>query len=162
MVMPPFRVGMGYDAHRLVADRRLVLGGVTIPHSTGLLGHSDADVVVHVIIDALIGAANLGSIGLLFPDSDPQYKGIASIRLLEIVMARVRATGYELGNVDVVVVAQKPKIMPYREAMITTVAGVLGGDVSQVSIKATTTETLGFEGREEGISAHAVAIIYRV
>jgi len=162
MVIPPFRVGMGYDAHRLVNDRRLVLGGVTIPHSTGLLGHSDADVLVHVIIDALIGAANLGSIGVLFPDSDPQYKGIASIRLLEIVMARVRATGYELGNVDVVVVAQKPKIMPYREEMITTVAGVLGVDVSQVSIKATTTETLGFEGREEGISAHAVAIIYRV
>ncbi len=162
MVMPPFRVGMGYDAHRLVVGRDLVLGGVTIPHSTGLLGHSDADVLVHVMIDALIGAANLGSIGLLFPDSDPQYQGVASVRLLETVMGRVRAMGYELGNVDGVVVAQNPKIMPYRDAMITTVAGALGVDIGQVSIKATTTESLGFEGREEGISAHAVAIIYRV
>lgn len=160
--MPPFRVGVGYDAHRLVPGRPLVLGGITIPHATGLLGHSDADVLVHVIIDALIGAANLGSIGLLFPDTDPQYKGIASVKLLEQVMHRVRDMGYELGNVDTVLVAQAPKLMPYRDAMQATVAEVLRVDPMQVSIKATTTETLGFEGRSEGISAHAVAVLYRV
>lgn len=153
---------MGFDAHRLVQGRPLILGGVTIPHSTGLLGHSDADVLVHVIIDALIGAANLGSIGLLFPDSDIQYKGVASTVLLSQVVTLVRDAGFEIGNIDTVLVAQAPKLMPYRDEMRSVLSAVLGVGTDQISIKATTTETLGYEGRSEGISAHAVAIIYRV
>jgi 2-C-methyl-D-erythritol 2,4-cyclodiphosphate synthase len=161
MVAPPFRIGMGYDAHRLVENRPLILGGVHIPYSLGLLGHSDADVLVHVIIDALIGAANLGSIGQLFPDSDPQYKGVASTDLLAQVAIRVREAGYEIGNIDTVLVAQAPKVMPYSAQMKSVIAAVIGVDIQQISIKATTTETLGFEGRGEGISAHAVALLYR-
>lgn len=157
----PFRVGVGFDAHRLVGDRPLILGGVEIPHHSGLLGHSDADVLTHVIIDALIGAANLGSIGLLFPDSDPRYKGIASITLLDQVVERVHENGFIVGNVDTVVVAQTPKLMPYRDQMILQLSQTLRTDPNNISVKATTTETLGYEGSGEGISAHAVVLIYR-
>jgi 2-C-methyl-D-erythritol 2,4-cyclodiphosphate synthase len=162
MVTFPFRVGMGVDAHALVEGRPLILGGVHIPHPKGLLGHSDADVLTHVIIDAVIGAAGLGSIGMLFPDTDPQYKGIASTALLANVVGRIRDIGFEVGNIDAVVVAQAPKIMPHRDAMRECLAMTLGIDISAVSLKATTTERLGFEGREEGISAHAVALIYHL
>lgn len=161
MVGQPFRIGIGYDAHALTEGRPLILGGVHIPHPYGLMGHSDADVLTHVMIDALIGAANLGSIGMLFPDTDPQYKGIASVRLLGKVVDRVHALGYKVGNVDSVIVAQAPKLMPYRDAMQATLADWLQVDLDQVSIKATTTENLGFEGEKRGISAHAVALLVR-
>ncbi len=161
MVALPFRVGIGFDAHAFSADRPLILGGVLIPHRHGLSGHSDADVLTHVIIDALIGAANLGSIGVLFPDTDPQYKGIESIKLLEKVVNLVHQSGYVIGNVDTVIVAQAPKLMPHRQAMQNNLATALQVDLDQVSVKATTTEKLGFEGQELGISAHAVVLLVR-
>lgn len=154
------RMGYGYDAHKLVPGRPLVLCGVQVPHEKGLLGHSDADVALHALMDALLGAAALGDIGTHFPDSDNAYRGISSLLLLGRVAELLRAGGYATCNVDVTIVAQRPKIKPYRERMIRTVAEALGVPEGCVSIKATTTEGMGFEGQEIGISAHAVATIY--
>ncbi len=153
------RIGIGYDVHQLVSDRPLWLGGVLIPHSLGLLGHSDADVLLHAICDALLGAAALGDIGKHFPDKDPQYKNIDSKILLLHCGELLRREGYRIENIDSIVVAQQPKIAPHIPAMRQTIADTLGIEVSQVSVKATTTEHLGFEGREEGISAHAVVLL---
>ena len=153
------RIGIGYDVHQLVPDRQLWLGGVLIPHSLGLLGHSDADVLLHAICDALLGAAALGDIGKHFPDKDPQYKNIDSKILLCHCGELLRREGYRIENIDSIVVAQQPKIAPHIPAICQTIADTLGIDVSQVSVKATTTEHLGFEGREEGISAHAVVLL---
>lgn len=153
------RIGHGYDVHRLIAGRKLVLGGVEIPYILGLDGHSDADVLLHAIMDALLGAAALGDIGRLYPDTDPAYKGISSVLLLETVAARIREAGYEVGNVDATVIAQKPKLAPHIPAMREIVAKTLGVDLDQINIKATTEEHLGFSGREEGIAAHAVCIL---
>ena len=154
-----FRVGFGYDVHRLGEGEELWLGGILIPHSKGSIGHSDADVLLHVICDALLGAANLRDIGYHFPDTDPIYKGIDSKKLLKEVMDLVRKEGYHLGNVDATVALQQPKIKPYVEEMKTCIAEVMEVDPSQVSVKATTTEKLGFVGREEGIEAYAVVLI---
>lgn len=153
------RIGHGYDVHRLIAGRKLVLGGVEIPYILGLDGHSDADVLLHAIMDALLGAAALGDIGRLFPDTDPAYKGISSVLLLETVAARIWKAGYEVGNVDATVIAQKPKLAPHIPAMREIVAKTLGVDLDQINIKATTEEHLGFSGREEGIAAHAVCLL---
>ena len=153
------RIGIGYDVHQLVPDRQLWLGGVLIPHSLGLLGHSDADVLLHAICDALLGAAALGDIGKHFPDKDPQYKNIDSKILLRHRGELLRNEGYTIANIDSIVVAQQPKIAPHIPTMRQTIADTLGIDISQVSVKATTTEHLGFEGREEGISAHAVVLL---
>ena len=156
------RVGMGYDVHRLVEGRDLILGGVQIPYEKGLLGHSDADVLLHAIMDALLGAAALGDIGKHFPDSDEAYKGISSIRLLEKVGELLEEHFYFIGNVDATVIAQRPKLAPYREEMRENVAKALGISVDQVSIKATTEEGLGFTGTGEGISAQAIALLESV
>jgi 2-C-methyl-D-erythritol 4-phosphate cytidylyltransferase/2-C-methyl-D-erythritol 2,4-cyclodiphosphate synthase len=156
------RVGHGYDVHRLVAGRRLVLGGVEIEHPAGLLGHSDADVLVHAVIDALLGAAAMGDIGLLFPDSDERYRGISSIKLLSETAERLAGAGYAVGNIDVTAVCERPKLRPYIEAMRRNMAAALGIGAGGVSVKATTEEGLGFTGGGEGIAAHAVAsLIYR-
>lgn len=156
------RIGHGYDAHRLVVGRELVLGGVTIPHELGLLGHSDADVLVHAICDALLGALGAGDLGRHFPDSDPAYKGISSLRLLQKVMVLASSRGYEVGNIDATIVAQKPKLSPYIEAMCAQIAQHCGTEAASVNVKATTTETMGFEGRSEGISCHAVVLLQRL
>ncbi|MGO5164735.1 MULTISPECIES: 2-C-methyl-D-erythritol 2,4-cyclodiphosphate synthase [unclassified Candidatus Paralachnospira] len=156
------RVGMGYDVHRLVEGRDLILGGVQIPYEKGLLGHSDADVLLHAIMDALLGAAALGDIGKHFPDSDEAYKGISSIRLLEKVGELLEEHFYFIGNIDATVIAQRPKLAPYREEMRENVAKALGISVDQVSIKATTEEGLGFTGTGEGISAQAIALLESV
>lgn len=153
------RVGIGYDVHRLVEDRRLVLGGVEIPHTLGLLGHSDADVLVHAIMDALLGAAALGDIGQHFPDTDPAYEGADSMELLAHVAELLRTEGYVVENIDATVIAQKPKLAAYLPQMKNNVAQRLQIDPSQVNIKATTEERLGFTGREEGISAQAVCAL---
>ena len=153
------RIGIGYDVHQLVSDRPLWLGGVLIPHSLGLLGHSDADVLLHAICDALLGAAALGDIGKHFPDKDPQYKNIDSKILLRHCGELLQHEGYTIANIDSIVVAQQPKIAPHIPAMRQTIADTLGIDVGQVSVKATTAEHLGFEGREEGISAHAIVLL---
>ena len=155
------RFGMGYDVHRLVAGRKLVLGGVEIPHSVGLLGHSDADVLLHAISDALLGAAALGDIGRHFPDTDPAFEGADSMKLLGHVVELLREKGYVTGNVDATIVAQKPKLMPYIPRMNENIARVLGVALDQVNVKATTEERLGFTGAEEGISAYAVVGIGR-
>ncbi len=155
------RVGMGYDVHRLEADRPFWLGGIQIPHTHGAVGHSDADVLIHVICDALLGAANLRDIGYHFADTDPQYKGIDSKILLRRVMALVREAGYEVSNVDATVCLQRPKVNPYVTDMQACLAEVMGVAPEDVSLKATTTERLGFVGREEGVSAYAVALVYR-
>ena len=154
------RVGHGYDAHQLAEDRRLILGGVEIPYEKGLLGHSDADVLVHAVIDALLGAAALGDIGQHFPDKDPQYKGISSILLLKETAAILQKAGFVLHNVDATLIAQRPKLAAYIPQMRQNMADALGLAVSRVSVKATTTEGMGFEGAGEGISAHAVALLY--
>lgn len=154
-----FRVGYGYDVHRFAADRRLWLCGVEIPADRGLLGHSDADVALHALCDALLGAAALRDIGYHFPDTDPAYAGADSKRLLAEVARMVRDKGYSIGNVDVTIIAQAPKLAPYIEAMRAKVAEVLNLDIDDVSVKATTTEHLGFTGRKEGIAASAVALI---
>jgi len=159
--MPDFRVGQGYDAHRLAQGRRLVLCGVLIDHDRGLDGHSDADVAVHALMDALLGALGLGDIGRHFPDSDPRYKGADSMKLLEAVMAMVAERGYRVGNVDITIVAQKPKLAGYMAQMRTNIAGGLGIDADRVNVKATTTERMGFEGEELGISAQATVLIYQ-
>ncbi len=153
------RIGFGYDVHRLVPDRELWLGGVKIEHELGLLGHSDADVVIHALCDALLGAACLRDIGYHFPDTDPRYKGIDSRKLLREVNRLIREQGYTLGNCDITICAERPKINPHIPAMQEQLAACLECELSQVSIKATTTERLGFTGREEGISAYAVALI---
>ena len=156
-----FRIGQGYDVHRLVPGRELVLCGVKIPHSTGLLGHSDADVAVHALMDALIGALALGDIGGFFPDTDPAYAGADSMKLLEQVLADPRVRDWRVENLDLTIVAQKPRLLPYRETMRQNHAAALRICVGQVSVKATTTEKLGFEGREEGISASCVVLLSR-
>ena len=153
------RIGTGYDVHKLVPDRKLILGGVTIPYEFGLLGHSDADVITHAIMDALLGAAALGDIGQHFPDTDPRYEGADSISLLKEVANILAREGYKIGNIDSTIIAQKPKLMNYLPEMRKNVAEALGIDLNQVSIKATTEEHLGFTGRGEGISASAVCIL---
>ncbi|MDE7244269.1 MAG: 2-C-methyl-D-erythritol 2,4-cyclodiphosphate synthase [Oscillospiraceae bacterium] len=153
------RIGYGYDVHRLTEGRPLVLGGVTIPFEKGLDGHSDADVVLHALMDALLGAAALGDIGRLFPDNDPQYLGIDSRVLLRKVAGTLRENGYAVGNVDITLVAQRPKIAPYVPQMRQNIAADLGIAAAAVSVKATTEERLGFTGSGEGMSAHAVALI---
>ena len=153
------RIGVGYDVHRLVEDRKLILGGVEIPWEKGLLGHSDADVLVHAVMDALLGAAALGDIGQHFPDTDPAYKGADSLQLLSKVGEILKEAGYQIGNVDATVVAQRPKLAPYREQMRVNMARALSVDASQISVKATTEEGLGFTGAGEGISAQAVALL---
>ena len=159
--MQNFRIGQGYDVHRLTADRKLILGGVEIPHTTGLLGHSDADVLVHAIMDALLGAASLGDIGKLFPDSDPAFKNADSLKLAGIVANTIAEDGWSIGNIDSTIVAQKPKLAPYIEKMRGNIANALGISITQISIKATTEEKLGFTGSCEGIAAQAVALICR-
>jgi len=153
------RIGIGYDVHALAAGRPLVIGGVTVPHSRGLAGHSDADVLLHAICDALLGALALGDLGMHFPDTDPRWKGADSRTLLRHVMSLVRARGYAVANLDATVIAQAPKLAPFIQAMRDNVAADVGCDTSCVSIKATTTERLGFAGREEGIAAEAVVLV---
>ena len=153
------RVGMGYDVHKLVEGRDLILGGVKIPHTLGLLGHSDADVLLHAIMDALLGAAALGDIGKHFPDTDPKYKGISSIKLLEHVAKLIEEKGYVVENIDATIIAQKPKMRPYIEEMEKNIAAALHIDVSQINVKATTEEGLGFTGMEQGISSQAICAL---
>ena len=153
------RIGTGYDVHALAEGLPLWLGGVSVPHSHGLVGHSDADVLLHAVCDALLGAAALGDIGQHFPDTDPAYKGISSLKLLAHVGALLRDHGYSVGNIDSTVVAQRPKLAPYILQMRRNIADTLGTALDNISVKATTTEHLGFEGRCEGISAQAVALI---
>ena len=153
------RIGHGMDVHRLVEGRKLILCGVAVPHTLGLLGHSDADVATHALMDALLGAAALGDIGKLFPDTDMQYKGADSIELLKVVMARLREKGYAPVNADVTIVAQKPKLRTYIDQMRARLAEAMHMDADLVNVKATTTEHMGFEGEEKGISAHVVCLI---
>jgi 2-C-methyl-D-erythritol 2,4-cyclodiphosphate synthase len=159
--LPPFRIGQGYDCHRLVEGRKLIIGGVTIPHRTGLLGHSDADVLLHAITDAILGAAGLGDIGRHFPDTDPRFAGADSRVLLREACKRVREAGYAIGNIDATIIAQAPKMAPHVPLMVENVAADLEVAPSQVNIKAKTNEKMGFLGREEGIAVEAVALIYR-
>lgn len=153
------RIGHGYDVHKLVEGRKLIVGGVEIEHEKGLLGHSDADVLLHAVSDALLGAAAMGDIGCLFPDNDEKYKGADSLVLLKEVVRVIKSEGYMVGNVDATLIAQRPKMRPFIDKMRENVASVCGVSVDFVSIKATTEEKLGFTGREEGISAHAVCLI---
>ncbi len=153
------RIGTGYDVHKLVPGRKLILGGVTVPYELGLDGHSDADVITHAIMDALLGAAALGDIGQHFPDNDPAYKGADSIKLLQEVGHILEREGYKIGNIDSTIIAQKPKLMNFLPEMRKNVADALNIDINQVSIKATTEEHLGFTGRGEGISSQAVALL---
>ena len=157
--MTNLRIGHGYDVHKLVAERDLIIGGVNIPHDKGLLGHSDADVLVHAIMDSIIGAMALGDIGKHFPDTDDKYKGISSISLLESVCTLMGREGYSIVNVDATVIAQKPKLASYIPSMRENIARALSCNVSCINIKATTEEKLGFTGNEEGISAHSVVLI---
>ena len=154
-----YRFGTGFDCHKLVENRKLILGGIEIPHDKGLLGHSDADVATHALMDSMLGAAALGDIGKLFPDTDEQYRGADSVKLLEHVCKVLREHGYTLVNADVTIVAQKPKLRPFIDQMRARLAEAIGVSVDQISVKATTTERLGFEGEEKGISAHAVCLI---
>lgn len=156
-----FRIGHGYDVHRLVPGRTLVLGGVTIPHDLGLDGHSDADVLLHAMMDAVLGALALGDIGQHFPDTDSQYSGVSSLKLLEEVVSFMTDKGYVLGNMDATVLAQHPRLSPFIPAMRTTIAAAFGTTADNVSIKATTEEHLGFTGRCEGIAAHAVCLLMK-
>ena len=153
------RIGHGYDVHKLVEGRDLILGGVKIDHHLGLLGHSDADVLLHAVSDALLGAAGLGDIGKHFPDTDPQYKGADSLKLLEIVAQRVKEAGYRVSNIDVTMIAQKPKLKDYSPQMRENIAFAVGIGADRVNVKATTEEKLGFTGREEGLSCHAVCLL---
>lgn len=155
------RIGHGYDVHRLVSGRKLILGGVEIPHETGLLGHSDADVLLHAISDAILGAIGEGDIGRHFPDTDPAYKGASSIKLLQQVMILAENKGYRIGNLDATIVAQKPKLAPYISRMRINIAEALNCDGERVNVKATTTEELGFAGRKEGIAAYSVVLLER-
>ncbi len=156
-----FRVGHGYDVHRLVEDRPLILGGVSIPYERGLLGHSDADVLVHAVMDALLGAVALGDIGYHFPDTDPTYKGADSLLLLKRVGEMLKARGYEIGNIDATVLAQKPKLRPYIDQMRENIAHALNCPSENVNVKATTEEGLGFTGTGDGIASHAVALVVK-
>ena len=156
------RIGMGYDVHKLVENRKLILGGVEIPYELGLLGHSDADVVVHAIMDGLLGAAALGDIGKHFPDTDPQYKGISSIKLLEHVGTLLKDNNYKIGNIDATIICQRPKLSPYKDEMIRNVANALNISEKQVCIKATTEEGLGFTGEGLGISSQAIVLLEEV
>ena len=153
------RVGLGYDVHKLVEDRKLILGGVEIPYEKGLLGHSDADVVVHAIMDALLGAAALGDIGKHFPDTDDRYKGVSSIKLLHHVGELLRENNFKIGNIDATIICQKPKLAPFRDEMVKNVAKALNIEESRVCIKATTEEGLGFTGEGLGISSQAIALL---
>ncbi|QIL69601.1 2-C-methyl-D-erythritol 2,4-cyclodiphosphate synthase [Diaphorobacter sp. HDW4B] len=159
---PPFRVGEGWDVHALVPGRKLIIGGVDIPHTAGLLGHSDADVLLHAITDALLGAAALGDIGRHFPDTDPQFKGAKSDVLLAEAARRVRAAGYEIGNIDSTVIAQAPKLAPHIGAMCAVIAKTLGLEIDQVNVKAKTAEKLGPVGQGLAIEANAAAMLFRV
>lgn len=156
------RIGHGYDVHRLVPERKLILGGVEIDHERGLLGHSDADVLTHALMDAMLGAASLGDIGLHFPDNDEKYKGISSILLLKEVKKAVAEKGYRLGNADITVIAQAPKLRPYIDKMTSTLSKALECEEDCINIKATTEEKLGFTGRKEGISAQAVVLLEKI
>lgn len=160
--MSAFRIGHGYDVHRLVPGRRLILGGTEIPFDRGLLGHSDADVLTHAVMDALLGAAGLGDIGKLFPDSDPAYAGVSSLLLLDRVAQRIREAGWQVGNVDAAVIAQQPKLAPYLPQMRQNLARRLGVLQEQINVKATTEEGLGFTGAGEGMAAHAVCLLERL
>ncbi len=153
------RIGHGYDVHKLVEGRDLIIGGVKIPHSVGLLGHSDADVMLHAVMDALLGAAGLRDIGYHFPDTDPQYKGADSRVLLRAVKEKLDAVGYRISNVDVTMIAQRPKLKPFIPQMMENIASDLGIDISRVNVKATTEEHLGFTGSGEGMSCHAVCLL---
>lgn len=155
------RIGHGYDVHRLVPERKLILGGVEIAHETGLLGHSDADVLLHALMDALLGAAAMGDIGKLFPDSDPQYKGISSMKLLQTVYERISERGYRVGNVDCTILAQRPKLALHIPQMCENIAAALEVERDCVNVKATTEEGLGFTGAQQGIAVHAVALLER-
>lgn len=158
---PIIRVGTGYDVHRLVKNRKLILGGVEIPYELGLDGHSDADVLIHAIMDALLGALAVGDIGQLFPDTDDQYKGISSLKLLALVNEGLQNSNYHIGNIDSTIIAQKPKLAPYIPEMISTLKTTLGIHENQISIKATTEEGLGFTGRGEGIGAQAICCLIK-
>ena len=160
--MTNIRIGHGYDVHKLTEGRDLILGGVKIPHTLGLLGHSDADVLLHAISDALLGALALGDIGKHFPDTDPAYKGADSLMLLREVVRLVGEAGWRVGNLDAIVIAQAPKLRPYIDTMRQNIADACGVDISCISVKATTEERLGFTGREEGISAHCVCLLERM
>ena len=155
------RIGIGYDVHKLVENRKLIIGGVTIPHEKGLDGHSDADVLVHAIMDSLLGALAMGDIGKFFPDTDMKYKGVDSMLLLKEVASFIDEKGYKIGNIDSIIIAQQPKMAPFIDSMRVRIAQVLEIDVEQVGVKATTTEHLGFEGRKEGISSSSVAILFK-
>lgn len=157
-----FRIGHGYDVHKLVEGRKLILGGVEIPHTVGLLGHSDADVLVHAVMDAMLGALAMGDIGHLFPDTDETFRGADSMKLMEEVCRRIREAGWKIGNIDATIIAQAPKLAPYILTMRENIAKVCGCDVSQISVKATTEEKLGFTGEKLGISAHAVALMKKI
>ncbi|MBD2872197.1 2-C-methyl-D-erythritol 2,4-cyclodiphosphate synthase [Paenibacillus arenilitoris] len=155
------RVGQGFDVHQLVEGRPCIIGGVTIPYEKGLLGHSDADVLLHAVSDAILGALALGDIGKHFPDTDAEYKDADSLKLLEHVWSLARERGYKLGNIDSTIIAQRPKMLPYIPQMTEIIAKALGADVAQVNVKATTTETLGFAGRGEGIAAQSVVCLIK-
>ena len=155
------RIGFGYDVHRLEKNRKLILGGVEIPNEVGLLGHSDADVLLHAVMDSLLGACALGDIGKFFPDTDEKYKGISSVELLTEVGKIISENGFSVGNIDATLAMQRPKIAPFIEKMRENTAKALKVDVSQIGIKATTTEKLGFEGRGEGVSAYAVSMVFK-
>ncbi len=159
---PPFRIGHGFDVHQLVVGRKCIIGGVDIPYERGLLGHSDADVLLHAVCDALLGAAALGDIGKHFPDSDAKFNGIDSRELLRHVGALMKDQGYMIGNIDATIIAQAPKMAPHIPSMVANIAGDLQLEVSQVNVKATTTEKLGFAGRGEGIAAEAVCLLGRL
>lgn len=160
--MIPFRTGHGYDVHRLTEGRRLILGGVTIPYPLGLLGHSDADVLLHAVMDAVLGAAGLGDIGRHFPDTDDRFLGADSMELARHTAALLRQSGYAVNNIDATVIAQKPKLAPYLETMCRNIADVYEIPLDAVNVKATTEEKLGFTGSGEGIAAHAVCLIYKI
>ncbi len=153
------RIGIGCDTHRLTEGRKLILGGIEIEHTKGLLGHSDADALTHAVIDALLGAAGMGDIGTLFPDTDMKFKDISSILLLEEAGRRIKEAGFEIVNIDTIIIAQKPKMAPYKKLMAECMAKALGIDPSQINVKAKTNENMGFTGREEGIETRAVALL---
>jgi 2-C-methyl-D-erythritol 2,4-cyclodiphosphate synthase len=159
--IPQFRIGQGYDVHALIEDRKLILGGVHIPYDKGLLGHSDEDVLLHALTDALLGSAGLNDIGQLFPDTDPQYKDMDSRILLRAALQKVQAAGFQIGNVDATIICQKPKLAEFLPEMIRNIAGDLGVTPSHVNLKAKTNESLGHLGRGEGIAVHAVALLYK-
>ncbi len=153
------RIGMGYDVHRLVPDRKLIIGGVLIPHELGLLGHSDADVLLHAIMDSLLGAAALGDIGKHFPDTDERYKGISSLKLLEYVGKLINETDYKICNIDATIIAERPKMAPYITQMRENIASALNISISDINVKATTEEGLGFTGEKKGISAQSICLL---